>query len=247
MALNEKQYGTRRGEIGVPHRGKVLNFMLPPYGLDNESNLGQYLEQAGLRKPTMAELASFTHSIFHDYPRPISEWKRGGTEDNHVWARDVAMGGNRTCTSTGALYVPGDGVYFQDGVEIFQDYGEIKGRVPSMNKSDLVRRLEEGDPSVRHIPFGYKNRSMSPRDLARSEFLIGLTGPEEAEKLAEVASKLRHDPFLFANPYSLGLVPEDQPITRPSTLRPDLHRNKLILTASSIDQGIGGIAFGIKK
>jgi hypothetical protein len=91
----------------------------------------------------------------------------------------------------GLLYVPNKGVYIEDRPTIKRDF-------VTMNESDLLKRLESNDPSVRFVPFGFKTGSMSPAELAENEFARALAGEEGAYNLAYLASHYFSQPLLFA-------------------------------------------------
>ena len=92
---------------------------------------------------------------------------------------------------TGTLYVPDKGAYVQDNPQ-------IKDGMPFMVESELVKKLEDNDPTVRHAPFGFKTRAMTPIQLARNPYVIALAGEEGAEKLAQVANKHKKKSYLWS-------------------------------------------------
>ena len=79
---------------------------------------------------------------------------------------------------TETLYVS-NGVYIQDRPDFLR----------FMDESDLIKRLERNDSSVRFVPFGFKIGEMTCSELAKNPFVIGLSGEEGAQKLAEVSGK----------------------------------------------------------
>ena len=168
-----------RTKLIVKHKGENLTFIHPPFGPDNYSNVEDQIKAAKeikLERPTMTQTASLVNTAFNSedkYSNEIKEIMR----TNWLWA------------FTGILYVPKEGAYIQD-------LPEVKNGKPFMEKSDLVKKLEENDPSVRFVPFGFKINEMTPRELAKNKFIIGLTGEEGADKLAETAGK-----FSRLNPY----------------------------------------------
>jgi len=137
-------------------------------------------------------------------------------------------------SSAGILYVPREGAYIQD-------HPEVCGGLPSMNRSDLVKKLEASDPTVRFVPFGFKTERMSSYDLASNLFIRGLVGLEGAEKLAEIADKHPNQPYLCS------YASVNQPITRVSTLRSGWGEG-LRLRVNG-DRGVDrySYAFGVRK
>ena len=92
---------------------------------------------------------------------------------------------------TGTLHVPNEGAYIQDDPI-------IKDGVFSIDKSNLVQKLEQNDQSVRFVPFGFNIESMSSLELAKNPYVIGLAGEEGADKLAQVADKFKGNPYLWS-------------------------------------------------
>ena len=92
---------------------------------------------------------------------------------------------------TGTLYVPKEGAFIQDDPE-------IRDGMLFMDKDGLEQKLNAKDPSVRHVPFGYKVGEMSPLELAKNPYAIGLAGEEGAEQLARIADKYSSRPYLWS-------------------------------------------------
>ena len=177
-----------RTELIVNHNGEDLTFIHPSYGPNDYANVGNSIEQAGLRRPTMAETASLVYTTFNSDDKYSKEIK-DLMEKIWLWA------------FTGSLYIP-RGVYIQDDPE-------IRNRMPFMEESDLVKRLEANDKNVRFVPFGFKTESMTSRELEKNPYVIALAGEEGASKLAEVADKHRNE-----RPYIWSFETVDRPLTR---------------------------------
>lgn len=114
--------------------------------------------------------------------------------------------------------------------------------MPFMDESDLVRKLESHDSSVRFVPFGFKVEEMSSADLARNNYIIGLAGQEGAEKLAEVAGKFKQKPYLWS------FASVDNQIMRVSALNSfwNLDHWLNILGGSNGGDRVG-CSFGVRK
>lgn len=160
----------------VPHSGGELTFLHPPYGPNSYAKVGLAIVQHDLKRPTMAETASLVHAAFNSDDRYSTEIK------DIMWQAWM-------WAFTGTLYVPKEGAFIQDDPE-------IRDGMPFMNLDDLVRKLNAHDPSVRHVPFGYKVGEMKPLELAKNPYVIGLAGAEGAEQLARVADKHSNKPYL---------------------------------------------------
>ena|SRR3989344_1210506 len=224
MSTKIKKYEIRRRtEIEVPHRGDVITFIYDKHGPDTYSNVAESITNAGLDRPTMAETASFIHPAFQNDEKEFAEIKEL-MKSNGLWA------------FTGSLYVPNKGAYVQDNPE-------IRNSMPFMEESQLVRKLEEKDPSVRFVPFGFKTERMTSRELAKNPYVIALAGEEGAENLAQVADNYREEPYLWS------FTSVDQPLTRVSALASGWERGDrgLGVVGGSRGNDWVGCAFGVRK
>jgi len=168
----------RRPELIVTHNGKDLTFLYPAYGPKSYTNIKRLIEKDGFATPTMAETVSLVHAAFNsdgDYNKKIKDV----IKDRFL------------CAFTGTLFVPNKGAYVQDRPELRD------GRI-FMEESELVKKLEENDSSVRFVPFNYRTGEMTPLELARNSYIIALAGEEGAEKLSEVSDKFKHKPYFWA-------------------------------------------------
>jgi len=155
---------------------KDLTFLHKTYGPDNYANIKAQIKQDKLSVPTMAETVSLVYSAFNldnKFSHEIIDVLE------HLWL----------WTFTGTLFTP--------NVTYIQDDPEIRGGIPYMEESDLIKKLENNDPAVRFAPVGYETKEMSSYNLARNKYIIGLAGKEGAEKLAKIADKYNHRPYLW--------------------------------------------------
>jgi len=210
-------------KLTVNHNGKDLTFVFPPYGPDTYANVGKQIEKDGLSKPTMAETASLVHAAFNsDDERSKKIIKL--MEDKYLWA------------FTGILYVPNKGAYIQDDPK-------IRNGMPYMEESDLVKKLEENDPSVRFVSFGYQIEYLTLKEIGKNKFIIGLAGEEGTQKLAEVAGKHKNNPHLWS------FESVDNPLIRVSIVVSDwgLFDHRLGVDADCYGDAKSGYVFGIQK
>jgi len=194
------------------------------YGPGDYIKVGKNIEKDGLLRPTMAETSSLVHAVFFDkldekYSSKIKEMMKM----RYLW------------TFTAILYVPNKGAYIQDAPETLDN-------MLYMEESDLVKKLQRNDKSVRFVPFGYKVEYMTPKELGKNKFVIGLAGREGAEKLAEAAGKHKDNPYLW----SFKSVNEHK--TRVSTVDStwNLENGGLIVDGDDHSERVGS-AFGIQK
>ena len=181
MTEKTEQYQIRKGrtEIDVPHKDSDLTFVYEKHGPGTYANVASSIGKAGLSQPTMAETASFLHPVFTA--------KEEQPEFNEI---KQLMRSNWLWAFTGSLYTP-KGVYVQDNPA-------IKDGMPYMNESELVKKLEANDPSVRFVPNGFNIGEMSTIELAKNAYVKALAGDEGADKLAEIADKHKNKPYLWA-------------------------------------------------
>jgi len=164
----------QRTKLFAPHNGGELTFLHPPYGPDTYANVGLAIVQDNLRRPSMGETASLVHAAFNSD-------NKYSTEIKDIMRQAWLWG------FTGTLYTP-DGAFIQDDPE-------IRDGMPFMDRGSLEQKLKEGDPTVRFVPFGYKVGEISPLELAKNPYVVGLAGEEGAEQLARVADKYSGKPY----------------------------------------------------
>ncbi|MDP1695576.1 MAG: hypothetical protein Q8L29_01530 [archaeon] len=210
-----------RTELYVPHNGKTLTFIHPCAGPNTYVKVGEQIESQNLRKPTFAEITSLVHSAHQNLDNKYSE------EIVHILKKGYFWGFN------GILYVQNEGAYIQDLPEI------KNGRV-SMDKSQLVKRLEANDSSVRFVPFGFRTEEQSLIDIAKNKFVIALAGEGGADKLAEIAEKFSKKLYVW----SFNEVQGE--ITNVPALG-DYIGDWLGLGGLDCDGCVGGYAFGVSE
>jgi len=223
MITNSLKVEGGRTKLIVPHKDKELVFLHPKYGPNTYANIGAEIERDGLARPTMAETASLVYGAFNS--------------DDNYYSKEIKkiMKDHLLFGFTGIFYVPGKGAYFQDNPE-------TRDEKPFMDESELVRKLESNDPTVRHVPFGFKTGSQSPIELARNPFIIGLAGEDGAGKLGEIADKHRVKPYLGS------FESVDNPETRVSALVSYWHiDHRLYISCNVRGDGKNGYAFGVQE
>ena len=175
-------------ELIVPHRDKNLTFIYPAIGPNTYTEVSKQISRSELKRPTMSETTSLIHAAWQNPDNKYSEEILRTLKENWFW------------TFTGILYVPHKGAYIQDNpLPCVQDN--------LMNESDIIKKLESNDESVRFIPFSWYNGEQidglnNPLKLTENPFVIGLVGKEGAEKLEEIAKKYKYRPYLNSYRYS---------------------------------------------
>ena len=207
-----------RTKLIAEHRGEDLTFLHPSYGPDTYFNVRDSIQNAGLSLPTMAETASLVYTAFNSEDKYSKEVKQI-LQDRWLWAFDKNL-------------------YTSKGVYI---YPELISNREDLEESELVKKLEANDKSIRFVPFGFKTESMTSMELAKNAYLKALAGDEGAEKLAEIADKFENKPYLWA------LTSVNQPETRVSAV--GSYRDfDLRLSVDGYGRGGRvGHAFGVRK
>ncbi len=185
-------------EIGVTklkadHKGGKLKFIYPIKGPNTYFNIRERILESNSRTPTLSENASLVYSAWQNPKEKYSKEIRDILRNNWLWCFN------------GILYEPKEGAYIQDNPE-------IKDNQVIINKSDLVKKLESNDSSVRFVPFGYKTGEQTSEQLANNKLVQALATPEGAEKLAEVSSKYKNNPHVW------GFDKVDQKLVRVASL-----------------------------
>ncbi len=165
-----------KNTLEVPHQGRNLSFALKPYGwinqrdsCDNYFNIEGRIKSGRLRVPTFAETVSLVYASLNFNGECHNEAARLAINPVFwLWA------------STANLYSREEGVYVQDNPRI--EESEL-----IMNRETLLKKLEQKDSSVRFVPFGFKERELTPRELEKHPLIVALAGEEGAEKLSQIA------------------------------------------------------------
>jgi len=211
----------------VPHEGGELCVILEPVKGNYESCRNK-LKDEGFSMITSPELASLLGDV---YKTPKGEYEsKIRNIINKAYAR----------SSTENLWLPKAKEDISGGV-IGYDNPDTTKKKASIKKSTLIDKLRNGkeisikghpvliskDGSVRFTPFGYETGRMNALKLARNPYNIVLHGEEGAEKIAEVASTYRKNPWLGRKNPELR------------SLDTNISEEKIILSALG-DWGFGG-------
>lgn len=131
----------RRTEHIVEHEGGELTYVLPAYrDLAVSQNI---VESKGLCVPTFAELSSI---VYDALKTPEGKSSRFSNE-KHLRIIRKLLESHILLSSTGVFTVPHRGFYIVDRCSVGSD-----GRPIRRDLSEIERKLEQGEPSVRIIP-----------------------------------------------------------------------------------------------
>ncbi len=166
-------------KLYAPHLNGESTFIHPAKGPGTYIQVAKQLEEDNLHQPTMSQNTSLVYSAWQNPEEKYSKEIIDILRNNWLWCFN------------GILYEPKEGVYIQDNPEI------KNGRV-FMDKSDLVKKLEAKDPTVRFVPFGYKINEQTSKQLANNKFVQALAGEESAQKLAEASANYKFKPCVWS-------------------------------------------------
>jgi len=173
--------------LTVPHAGGKISFQHPAFK-GTYGNVAEQIDKADLKRPSSPETASLVYDAFQNKDEKYSSEIISILKDNWFWE------------FTGNLYLPKSNEEINNGVILDLDSQNLKfenGKL-IMNKNSLVQRLRENNPLVKFVPFGFKTREQTLRELERNKYVIERYGKEGAEKIAKVADKYPNKPSLWS-------------------------------------------------
>jgi len=168
----------------IPHEGKAFDVEHPSFK-GTYAKVADQINESGLIMSSSSQVASLVYDA-HQNPEGKYEAEIIGiTKNAYLWE------------SKGNLYLPKSKDFVSNGVILENNPSIINGRL-NMDKSSLIKRLEENDPNVKFVPFGFKTGGQSWKELGKNPYIVARYGEEGAEKIAEVASKYKSNPRLWS-------------------------------------------------
>ncbi len=169
----------------IPHEGGSISFQYPSFkGTYNQ--VAEQIDKEGLKRPSSAEIASLVYDAWKNPEEQSSSEIISILKNNWLWEY------------TGNLYLPKkEGEEFHNGV-ILETNPKIENGKLVMDKNSLVQRLKENDPFVKFVPFGYETGSQNLFEFQKNPYIIARYGKEGAEKIAEVASRYKNNPYIWS-------------------------------------------------
>ena len=186
------------------------------------------IDKAGLKRPNSAETASLVDYSWKNPEEKYSQEIISILENNWFWE------------FTGNLYLPKSHEEINNGVILENNPKIINGKL-AMDKNSLVQRLQNNDPLVKFVPFGYKIGKQNLIELQKNPYVLARYGKEGTEKMAEVASKYKNKPYIW----SFDSVDKEE--TTLSVLSSGWYfGDRLYVDGGFLDNRKVGHAFGIK-
>ena len=229
---------TRRTKMQIFHEDRNLTFLFPAKGPERYVDIQEQITKDRLKAPNFAETVSLVYTAYKNSNEPEFKNVLDILNKEGLWA------------FTGNLYIPKGKGDYQNGV-IIQDNPQIKNGRIFMDESELVKKLEANDKSVRFVPFGFKIGEHSVDELEKNAYVIGLAGEEGAENLAEMAGRYKHIPDVYSfygevNEKLNSFDEVNEKITRVSALDGNGDGNRLCVIGNFVGSG-GGHAFGVSS
>ncbi len=166
--------------LSFPHLGSRITASYPPFE-GFSWDVAKETDRRKLERPTLGEIASFIYALHKSHSIPVS----------HDSFRAASGGPFRNSLSsfTGILYSM-EGMFIEDNPKIEGAPTSIFTSGVVMDLSDLEKRLKDGDPNVRYVPYGCKSGYQTPEEFLENPLARVLVGEEGVEKLAEIGREL---------------------------------------------------------
>ncbi|MEK6844742.1 MAG: hypothetical protein AABX44_00645 [Nanoarchaeota archaeon] len=214
--------------LTVPHERGELTFEYPAFQ-GTYLQVAEKIDKAGAKRPGSAETASLVYD----------SWKN--PKEKYSSEIIKILKNNWILEFTGNLYLPKSNEEINNGVILEYNPKITNGKL-IMNKNSLIKRLKENDHLVKFVPFGYKINEQNLIEFQKNPYITARYGKEGAEKITEVASKHKSEPYL----YSFNFVNEEK--IRMSALDNDWNfANRLDVYGNYWYDGDLGHAFGYVK
>jgi hypothetical protein len=217
-------------KLWVPHNSSEIAFVCPAFGPDTYTEVGKDILSKNLKVPIGDYTASLLHAAScgpEDFMNssPVKDVKPiiRGTE-NWVFNRNL---------------------WNKDGVYVIQDL-KATGISQPLDINELEKMLKDGkeingirfskDKTVRFVPKEtYKLGEHTPESFAKDGFIIASCEQKGAEKLAEVSTKFKNNPYIYG-------IETETPEQRVSVVGGDVGRLEF---GGDLGGDGWGLAFGV--
>ena len=146
--------------------------------------VAKQIAKENLELPTSPQIASLIYEMAKNPKKEFSELIKT-LENRWIWEY------------TGNLYLPKSNNEINNGI-ILESLPKIKKEEIKMNRKSLIKRLQEEDPLVKFVPFGFKTGNQTWQELEKNEYLVARYGEEGAEKIASLVAQLPMKSFLWS-------------------------------------------------
>ena len=120
-------------------------------------------------------------------------------------------------------------------------YDNVDGKMPS-DRASLIKRMKDGDKSVRVAKYGFKTEGQSVSDLVANPYIIAQVGDKDfaEDVVARVAKKISK-----RNPYVYALSPQNRDLKRYTAVNSDWVGDGLYVVGDYHDAYDNGYASGV--
>jgi len=167
----------------IPHEEGELTFQHPAFR-GTFGSVAKQIDRADLERPSSPKTASLVYDAFQN------------PEGEHELEIIRILRDNRLWEFTGNLYLPKSNEEVNNGV-ILESNPRIINGILDMDKKSLIKRLQDNDPLVRFVAFGFKTGQQKVSELERNPYVLARYGEEGAQKIAKVASNYKRKPRLW--------------------------------------------------
>jgi hypothetical protein len=169
----------------IPHEGGNIAFQYPAFDR-YYGNIAEGIDKEGLERPKSSETASLIYDAFQ---KPEGEYESKIIQILHELA---------FFEFTGNLYLPKSRrkEEVHNGIILETNPKITNGGMLNMDKQSLIKRLQNNDPLVKFVPFGYKVGEQTSSELIKNPYIVARYGEEGAQKIAEISSKFKSNPEL---------------------------------------------------
>jgi hypothetical protein len=167
---------------GIPYEKGNITFQYPAFK-GYYLNVASAIDKDNLKRPNSPKTASLVYDAFKNSNRKYESEIIKILNEAFLWE------------FTGNLYLPKSNEKVNNGV-ILEYNPKIENGKLKMDKTSLIKRLNENDSNVKFVPFGFKIGKQNLIELQKNPYIIARYGKEGAEKIAKIASKYKNEPHV---------------------------------------------------
>jgi len=175
----------------IPHEGKTFEIKYPLFKgvYDDQStrtyaDVAKQIDKAGLKRPNSTQVASL---LYYASQNP-----------NRKYGKEIisALRNYQFCEFTGNLQLLKSNEEISNGIILDSDSQNLKfdenGKL-IMDKSSLIKRLQENDENVKFVPYDFIKLDY-PNGFKNNRYMKARYGEEGVEKMAELIRKYSDHP-----------------------------------------------------
>lgn len=192
-----------RVKIFVPHEKTNIAFAYPSEAPDDYAKVGKSILEQGFKVPLGDYTASLVHPAYCSKNNNKPEFRNVRNVMRNIW-----------------IWIFNINLWTNNGVYVLQDTEAI-GRSQELDSNELEKMLKGGreikgirfseDKKLRFAPKGsYTLDFQTSESFAKDGFIIASFGQKGAEKLGEVSTKFKGQPYIYGLKIGEGQNPEQR-------------------------------------